>query len=170
MSPPEDTYLIDSKGKSSELLMLAVAVGRVAADTEYRSSYLRSEERAIMKADEPVIVVSGCFQNRQRAYRKIVMYAQRYDTAGRQISCTLDSTRLPPEIGNLDQGQVGEFTLHMNPADGIVLIRIFASTSPILPPWMTIWRLDWQVRVSQFNKTPMTWRLYSQYGDTVTLP
>jgi len=133
VSPSVGTYLTNSKDRSSELLLLVIQFDQVGSHREYR--YRDSEDRQTIKLGDPILVISGSLQNRHRAYRKITMYAQGYDAAGEQVSWTLDAAHLPGEIGlDVEPGHIAEFTLHLNLADDIESIHIFASTSPILPP------------------------------------
>lgn len=63
------------------------------------------------------------------------MWAGGYDKTGKQVAWTLDAAHLPGHIGlHLENDEVGQFTLHLNMADNIKSIRIFANNYPITPP------------------------------------
>ena len=63
------------------------------------------------------------------------MSAEGYDAAGEQVAWTVDAAHLVGVIGlHLENGETGQFTLHLNRADNVRSIRIFAGTSPITPP------------------------------------
>ncbi len=84
---------------------------------------------------DPVPVVTGSPQNRHRAYPHIYMHADGYNAAGEQVAWTLEGAGLPGQAQTyVEPGQVGEFTMHLNLADGVETIRIFAGVSPIVPP------------------------------------
>ena len=122
-----------SNGEPSELLLLTVEVEPVGSPEEYRYD-IRDEERTIQPG-EPVLVARGTIQNRHRAYSEIGMSARGYDAAGEQVCWTLDAAYIPGAIGlEIAPGAIGEFVLHLNPADNLKTIHIFGSTFPIPPP------------------------------------
>ncbi len=84
---------------------------------------------------DPVPVVTGSPQNRHRAYPHVYVHADGYNASGEQVAWTLDSAGLPGQAQlYVEPGQVGEFALHLNLADNIESVRIFASTHPTVPP------------------------------------
>jgi hypothetical protein len=131
--PSPGEYVTNMHDESSELLLLAVEVEQTKSPREYW--YTRSEEDYTIRPGDPILLVRGTIQNRHRAYWEIVIYAYGYDAMGDMVSETLDRAHLPGCIGlEILPGEIGEFTLHMNPADNLKTIHIYGGTSPIQPP------------------------------------
>ena len=116
-------------GELSELLLLTIEVEQIESPRRYWS---HRDDSYTVEQGEPILVISGLIQNRHRTYSEISMNARGYDADGEQVSFTLDSAHLPGCIGlGIPPGEVGEFTLHMNPADNLASIHIFGGMSPI---------------------------------------
>ena len=133
VNPLPGEYLATSPdGARSELLLLTIEVEQIESPERYWSY---RDERYTVEQGEPILVVSGVIQNRHRTYSEISMTAHGYDSAGEQVSFTLDSAHLPGCIGlKIPPGETGEFTLHMNPDEDVTSIHIYGGTSPIPPP------------------------------------
>jgi hypothetical protein len=132
VSPPVGAYLPSgSKGEPSELLLLAVQVEEAPSSEEH---YLHETGVTIQPGDT-VLVVTGTLQNRHRAYPHVYMHADGYNAVGEQVAWTLEGAGLPGQAQTyIEPGQVGEFTMHLNAAEDVATIRIFAGVSPIIPP------------------------------------
>jgi len=132
--PAVGEYLTTSpRGEESELLLLAVEVELVGSPEEFR--YRTGDEKRTIQPGEPVLVVRGVIQNRHRAYSEIGMSAHGYNGNGEQVSRTLDAAHIPGAINaDTEPGTVGEFVLHMNPAEDLKAIYVYGATYPIPPP------------------------------------
>jgi hypothetical protein len=128
--PPAGDYLtMSSDGELTELLLLSIEVEQTESPTRYWSY---RDDSYTVEQGEPILVVRGIIQNRHRTYSEISMTAWGSDATGEQVSFTLDSAHLPGCIGlEILPGEIGEFTLHMNPADDLASIHIYGGTSPI---------------------------------------
>ena len=86
-------------------------------------------------AGEYILKVSGTIQNKHEENDEIDMWAEGYDETGKEVAWTLDAAHLPGHIElHLENGETGQFALHLNMADNIKSIRIFANNYPITPP------------------------------------
>jgi hypothetical protein len=133
VEPSAGGYLPDGRDEPSDLLLLTVEAEQIESPEEYW--YMTPEDRHVVPQGDPIVVVRGAIQNRHRAYRELTMNAYGFDAAGEQVSWTLDSGHLPGCIDlRIEPGQVGEFTLHMNRADGLKSIHIHGGAYPIPLP------------------------------------
>ena len=84
---------------------------------------------------DPILIVSGSIQNNHQENKEIMMYADGYDKAGKQVAWTLDASSIAGQIGlHLETGETGTFTLHLNFAENIKSIRIFGNNYSQIPP------------------------------------
>jgi len=131
VTPSPGSYLSNSQNVSSEVLLKDVQVTREVSDKPYALPW----SSALPKAGEPILVVSGSIQNNHKQNKEIAMYAEGYDATGKQVSWTLDAAPFLGCIGlHLENDETGQFTLHLNMADNIKSIRIFANNYSITPP------------------------------------
>ena len=132
LTPTTGAYLFNSQNESSEVLLKSVAIEKSVSDKQYFSPWYPSHT---VNEGEAIFIVSGSIQNNHPANKWINMYAGGYDKTGKQVAWTLDASNILGQILlNLETGETGEFTLHLNPAENIKSITIFASNYPIPPP------------------------------------
>jgi len=63
------------------------------------------------------------------------MFANGYDGEGEQVAWPLDNAHISSQILLIiENGETGEFTIHLNTAENIKTIRIFANSYNISPP------------------------------------
>ena len=131
VSPPPGNYLTNSQNVSSEVLLKDLQVTKEVSDKPYAVPW----SSAMPKAGEPILVVSGSIQNNHDQNKEIAIYAEGYDETGKQVAWTLDSAHIIGQIGiHLENGENGEFTLHLNFVETTTFIRIFANNYQVTPP------------------------------------
>jgi hypothetical protein len=115
---------------SSTVVLKDVQVKKAVCDKDYFSPWFPSPKKG-----EPCLLVSGHIQNQDKEKFEISMSALGYDESGKTVAGTLDAAHIAGAIGlHLEQGEIGEFTLHLNLSDEISIIRIYAFNSVITPP------------------------------------
>ena len=131
VTPAPGSYLTNSQNISSQVLLKNIQVTKEVSDKPYALPW----SSALPKAGEPILVVSGSVQNKLKENDEIDMWAEGYDETGKQVAWTLDAAHLPGHIGlHLENEETGQFTLHLNMADNIKSIRIFANNYSMTPP------------------------------------
>ncbi|MDD5702840.1 MAG: hypothetical protein PHU23_12415 [Dehalococcoidales bacterium] len=129
--PAPGNVLYNSQNESSEVLLKNIQVKRSISDKQYIFPWLPEK----IEPDDQILVVSGSIQNNHPDYKEIGMYAEGYDEAEKQVSWTLDAAHIAGQIGlHLENGESGQFTLHMNFTNDLNSIRIYASNYPFTPP------------------------------------
>jgi len=124
VSPAPGSYLPASEDKSSQVLLEDVQILQSTSERRYFSPWY--PER-IVYPGEPVVVVTGSVRNEYRESEEVVIYALGYDAKGRQVAWTLDSAYIYGQTAlHLEYGEAGQFTLHLNVAENLACIRIFA--------------------------------------------
>jgi hypothetical protein len=114
----------------STVVLKDVQVNKAVCDRDYFSPWFPSTKKG-----EPCLVVSGHIQNQDKEKFEISMSALGYDESGKTVSGTLDAAHITGAIGlHLGQGEIGEFTRHLNLSDEMRAIRIYAFNSVITPP------------------------------------
>jgi hypothetical protein len=132
ISPSLDSFITNSENQSSEVLLKEVQVSKGVSDKMYINPYPQLQP---FNVGESILVVSGNVQNKSNENTYIAMYAEGYDAAGKQVSWTLDAAHIVGQILlHLENEETGQFTLHLNIADNIKSIRIFANNYAIVPP------------------------------------
>jgi hypothetical protein len=127
--PSPNTYLTNAQDVSSEIFLIGAELNTSPSDKEYKSPWVSVD------AGEQIIVVTGRIVNRHPQSKEIAMYAKGYDEAGRQVAWTLDATHIAGQIGlRLENGETGQFTLHLNLPDNLKSVRIFANNYAVAPP------------------------------------
>lgn len=131
--PPVGSYLANAENKSSEVWLKDVQVRNGVSEKLYHT--VPWYPPGTVSIGEPILVVTGTVQNRHRTNKEIAMYAAGYDEAGNQVAWTLDIAQIAGQIGlHLENNEEGPFTLHLNVAENIKTIRIYANSYPIVPP------------------------------------
>lgn len=129
INPSPGAFLVNSGNISSEVVLKDVQVYKGASDKRY------SGLKLTVNTGDPVLVVSGSIQNKHPENKEIAMYAEGYDAEGKQVAWTLDAAHIVGQIGrHLEKDETGQFTLHLNIADNLKSIRIFANNYSITPP------------------------------------
>ena len=132
ISPSLGAYLTSSQNVSSEVLLTDVEVNKGVSDKQYFNPWYPAGK---VNEGESILVVSGSIQNKHKQNKEIAMYAEGYDSSGKQVSYTLDTAHISGQIGlHLENEETGQFTLHLNMAEDIKSIRIFANNYAITPP------------------------------------
>lgn len=132
VSPAPGSYLLNSFGESSEVLLKDIRINTEINDKHYFSP---SYPAHTVDTGEYILVVNGSVQNQHPENSYIGMYAEGYDETGKQVAWTLDAAHVAGQIGlHLENGKTGELTLHLNFSKNIKSICIFAFTSPIPIP------------------------------------
>ena len=130
--PSPGSYLSNSQNISSEVLLKDIQVNKGVSDKQYFS--IRYPPHTV-NVGESILVISGTIQNKHEENDEIDMWAAGYDETGKEVAWTLDAAHLPGHIGlHLENDEAGQFTLHLNMADNIKSICIFANNYPIMPP------------------------------------
>ncbi len=130
--PSPGNYLLNSQNQSSEVLLKAVHINQEFSDKQYISP---GYPLHTVNAGEYILEVSGIIWNNHKQNKEIAMYAEGYDELGKQVSWTLDAAHIAGQIGlHLENGETGEFTLHLNFSDNTKSIRIFANNYSVSPP------------------------------------
>jgi hypothetical protein len=128
--PSPNTYLTNSQDVSSEVFLIGVELNTGPSDKAYKSPWTSVD------TGEQIIVVTGRIVNRHPQSKEIAMYAKGYDESGRQVAWTLDAAHIAGQIGlRLENGETGQFTLHLNLPDNLRSVRIFANNYAVAPPW-----------------------------------
>jgi hypothetical protein len=131
ITPSPDAFLVNSGNISSQVLLKNVQVYKGVSDKKYSGL----DPKLAVNAGDPVLVVSGSIQNKHPENKEIAMYAEGYDAEGKQVAWTLDAAHIVGQIGiHLEKDKTGQFTLHLNIADNLKSIRIFANNYSITPP------------------------------------
>ena len=132
VTPSSGAYLTNSQNVSSEVLLKDTQIEITSSDKQYFSPRYPPHT---VNVGESILVISGTIQNKHEENDEIDMWAAGYDETGKEVAWTLDAAHLPGHIGlHLENDEVGQFTLHLNMADNIKSIRIFANNYPITPP------------------------------------
>ena len=134
VSPFPGAFLLNPQGVSSQVLLRDTQLSTGVSDRQYSSPSYRGSPT--VKAGELTLVVIGNVQNKHNENTEVAIYAEGYDETGKQVAWTLDTTHLTGQIvlRRVNNGEVRDFTLHLNMADTIVSIRIFANSYDITPP------------------------------------
>jgi hypothetical protein len=133
ISPSPGSYLTNSENVSSEVLLMDVEIIHGFSDKEYE--YYKDPAVTTVNAGEPILVVIGRIQNEHQQNKEIMLYAEGYDKNGKQVALTIDTPFLGGQIGlHLEYYQVGYFALHLNTAENVKSIRIFANNYNQTPP------------------------------------
>jgi len=123
--------LRDTYDEPLEVFLTNVQVERIISDRYYFSLWYPVH----VHVGEPILVVSGTIRNEHPANTWISMFANGYDGEEEQVAWTLDSAHVAGQILRyLENGETGEFTIHLNPAENIETIRIFADSYNVPPP------------------------------------
>jgi hypothetical protein len=131
LTPAPGTYLFNSQNESSKVLLKSVQIEKSISDKDYFGVGLAET----INAGEPLLIVSGTVQNNNPTNKEIMMYAVGYDKTGKQVSWTHDASSIVGQIGfHLETGETAEFTLHLNFAENIKAINIFANNYSQIPP------------------------------------
>jgi hypothetical protein len=136
VTPAPGAFLTNSEEASSEVLLKDIQINKSVSDKPYALPW--SSARA--KAGELILIVSGSIQNMHNQNKEIGIYAEGYDTTGKQVAWALDTysegpLAFPPQIRlHLENGETGEFTLHLNFSEDIKSIRIYGSNYNVTPP------------------------------------
>jgi hypothetical protein len=131
VTPSPGAFLVNSGNISSQVLLKDVQVYKGVSDKRYSGL----DPKLAVNAGEPVLVVSGSIQNKHPENKEIAMYAEGYNAEGKQVAWTLDAAHIVGQIGrHLEKDETGQFTLHLNIADNLKSIRIFANNYSITPP------------------------------------
>ncbi|MFC1918999.1 hypothetical protein ACFLWW_03410 [Chloroflexota bacterium] len=129
VSPSLGAYLTNPQDISSEVLLKDVQVKKGVSDKQYSTSLYP------VNVGESIQIVSGTIQNKHKENKEIAIWAEGYDETGKQVAWTLDAAHIAGQIGlHLENGENGEFTLHLNTAENIKTIRIFANNYSVTPP------------------------------------
>jgi len=132
--PAPGNYLTNSQNVSSEALLKDVQVYRSISDKRY-SIYPSWYPDHTVNKGEFILVVSGRVQNQHQENKEIAMYAEGFDESGHLAAWTLDAAHIMGQIGmHLENGETGEFTLHLNFSEKTKSIRIYGSNYPFTPP------------------------------------
>ncbi len=132
ISQSPGSYLTNSENVSSEVLLKDVQGNKGISDKRYISPWYPA---VTVNVGEPILIVSGSIQNKHKENKEIAMYAEGYDDTGKQVSWTLDAANIAGQIGlHLENEETGQFTLHLNTAENIKSIRIFANNYSVTPP------------------------------------
>jgi hypothetical protein len=130
ISPSPGAYLTNSQNVSSEVLLIDVQVTKGISYKQYHPL-----EYIVVNVGDPIIVINGTIQNKHKQNIHIAMWAEGYDATGERVAWTLDAAHIVGQIGlQLENGETGQFTLHLNMADNIKSIRIFANNYAVNPP------------------------------------
>jgi hypothetical protein len=131
LTPPPGNYLFNSENKSSDVLLKSVEIEKSVSDKQYPSVW----KLPAVKAGESILIVKGSIQNNHPTNKEILMYAEGRDKTGKQVAWTLDAAGIVGQLGlHLETGETDQFTLHLNFAENIKSIRIFANNYDITPP------------------------------------
>lgn len=132
VTPAPGAFLTNSEEASSEVLLKDIQINKSVSDKQYFSPWFPGN---IVNAGEFILVVSGSIQNQHQENKEIAMYAKGYDEKGQQVAWTLDATHIAGQIGlHLENGETGEFTLHLNFSDNTKAILIYANNYNVTPP------------------------------------
>lgn len=132
VSPSPGIYLSNSQNISSEVLLKDVQINKSVSDKKYFSPWYPSRT---VNTGESILIVTGHIQNKHVDNKEIAMYAEGYDETGKQVAWTLDIAHIAGQIGlHLENDETGTFILHLNIAENIKSIRIFANNYNVPPP------------------------------------
>jgi hypothetical protein len=131
MSAP-GSYISDSQNQSSQVLLQSITIENGTSEKQYLPGlYVKTT----VNAGEKVMVIKGSIKNTHPDNKEITMYAIGYDVTGKEVAGTIDAAHIAGQIGmHLENGETGDFTLHLSYAENIKVIRIFADTFLIPPP------------------------------------
>ena len=133
VSPTPGSYLLNYFGESSEVLFKDIRINMEISDKQYFMRWAPGAPE--VNSGDYILVVSGTIQNEHPTYREITMFGEGYDKTEKQVAWTLDAGSIMGQIGlHLENGETGEFTLHLNFSEDIKTIRLFASNYPFTPP------------------------------------
>lgn len=132
VSPTAGNYLYDTHDEQLEVFLIDVKVEQSISDEEYFSPLYGGHK---VDVGESILVVSGTIRNEHTENAWITMFADGYDGEGEKVAWTLDADHISGQILRyLDNGETGKFTIHLNAAENIETIRIFAYSYFEHPP------------------------------------
>jgi hypothetical protein len=130
--PAPGNFLSNANNESSEVLLKSIQIKKSASDKEFVQLW---PQLHTVETGETILVINGSIQNKHQENKEIAMYAEGYDKTGKQVAWTLDAAHIAGQIGlHLENGETGEFTLHLNFSKSVNSIRIYASNYPFTPP------------------------------------
>ena len=105
-------------------------MARVLSEEHYHSPWYLVD----IKPGDSIIQLNGTLQN-NHSYPEITLYAQGYDDTDSQVSWTLDAAHIVGQIGlHVEKGEQVSFTLHLNHADTLKTINLYANHYQQTPP------------------------------------
>jgi hypothetical protein len=132
VTPAPGAFLTNSDEASSEVLLKDIQINKSVSDKQYISPWFPGNK---VNVGEFILVVSGSIQNQHKENKEIAMYAEGFDESGHLVAWTLDAAHIMGQIGmHLENGETGEFTLHLNFSEKTESIRIYGSNYPFTPP------------------------------------
>jgi hypothetical protein len=130
VTPAPSAFLTNSEEASSEVLLKDIQINKSVSDKQYMPFW-----SPVVNPGDEILVVSGSIQNQHQENKEIAMYAEGYDENGQQVVWTLDAAHIEGQIGlHLENGETGEFTLHLNFSKDIKSIRIYGSNYNVTSP------------------------------------
>ena len=130
LAPSPGSYLFDSENEPSDVLLQTVQIEKSISNEGIVSTGLA----ITINSGDPIWVLSGNIQNNHPTKQEIDMYADGYDTKGKQVAWTFDAHIVGQREIQLENGETGAYILTLNFAENIKSIRIFASNHSIPPP------------------------------------
>jgi hypothetical protein len=121
-------YLVDSFDRYSGVILEDIEVDKYYA---YKDVII---SRAVVKKGDPILVIIGGILNKHQDYPWVLMWATGYDTYGKEIAWTYDSTGPGAIHLKVELDETSRFTLHMNYSENVESIHIYAQTLNIHPP------------------------------------
>ena len=130
LAPSPGSYLLDSENEPSEVLLQTVQMNKGISDKQYNSVNLNHP----INVGKDILEINGTIQNNDQINKYITLYAEGYDTKGKQAVWTLDAYIQGYIVIHLETGETSEFTLHLNFTENVKSIRIYASNYGVPPP------------------------------------
>lgn len=130
LAPSLGSYLLDSENEPSEVLLQTVQMNKGISDKQYNSVNLNHP----INVGKDILEINGTIQNNDQINKYITLYAEGYDTKGKQVVWTLDAYIQGYIVIHLETGETSEFTLHLNFTENVKSIRIYASNYGVPPP------------------------------------
>jgi len=131
-NPSPGSYIEDSEGVSSEIFLQDFQLTAGESEEQY---FIYWDSGRKINTGETIFILSGTMRNDHEKNRYIAMYAIAYDEFGQIVSRTLDAAHTLGQIlVSIENGDTGQFTMHLNTANNIDYVRIIARTYNLPPP------------------------------------
>jgi len=132
LTPAPDSYLTNPLNEFSGILLNDIQIEINTSDKRYSTP---SSTSNTVEEGEQILLIHGTILNDHPENEYIAMWADGYDSSGKQVAWTLNAAHIVGQFGTqLDKGETGEFALHLNFSKNIKSIYIYGANYLTQPP------------------------------------